>query len=389
MSKRDIKGLPLLGEYDKFVCKAIYIGSDITEFMVYNDFIIKMYNTSSEVTEKLIKKSGINDCDKDTVIDFCKGNTRLSSCRNILSEFFSVLSGNQDMLNHMLDLKKDNDVCLYMLTDVSRDIKDKLVELNIGTATELTKYLLTTKTKPFGISARSMYKLFESIRAVSEDYDVQYIKQCYESITSRAEYEKTIQIDFYRGISIYDLYLLYTICRHVNIYNINDAIAIVYAFRHYINEDMVGALLNCYGRIIPNDVKEFIKSMSKIDKYIESKKGMRLSQFQSLVVRSAYHVSKILDGKKIREILISENYGIDKLCLDNINKDKEKILIERIPNLNVFEFQEYIRKNARLPVDLTIEELKLLFTGNEMKKYEKWFNTFIVEKDGYPVYVLS
>ena len=393
MGNINIQGLSLLREYDRFVCKAVYSGSDISEFMVYNDFILKMYNEAPIATESLMGHSGIADDDKRIILDFCQGNTRLSTCKDVLYKFFGVLVSNQDMLNYMLDLRRDNDVCLYMLDDISRDIKDRLIEMNIATATELTRHLVSTKVKPFGISSRSMYKLFESIRGVSKTYDVQYIRQCYESITARADTGISIpEINFYQGISSYDLYFLYTICRKIDVYNLNDAIAIIHAFRRFISEDMVDKLLNCYGKLIPMDIKKFTRSMCQIDRYISEQKGMKISQFQSLVVRSAYFVSKIFDAKKIREILVKQRYGEDKLCFDNISEEKVNMFRERLPKCNVFEFQEYIRKNGRLPVDLTSKELYLLFSGfvpDKMDRYEKWFETFIVEKDGYPMYVLS
>lgn len=386
------KRYSLLKEYDRFICKAVYSGGNIESFMVYNDFIMKMYNEDSFATESLLKYSGLEEEELGKVIGFCNGNISVSSCRDILSRFFHVLISNKNMLNHMLYFKRDNDICLYLLDDVPRNIKDRLIELNIATATELAKFVMTSKMKPYGISPRSMFNLFDAIKKANPDYDVAYLKQCYEYTTERAEADKGLpNIDFYAGISMEDLYILYTICKRIDIYNLNDAIAITHAFRRYVEPELVDKLLNCFGSSIPSDIKQFTRSMLMLDNYLSDKKGMRLSQFESLIVRSAYYVSKILDKARIREILVEVEYGSEKLNVESLIPQKQTIINERIHNGTVFEFQEYIRKNGRVPVDINMGELLNLYNGFEgdMKKYVKWYKTYMKNKDGYPAYVLS
>lgn len=393
MSVVEMQGLSLLREYDKFVCKAVYSDKELSDFLVYNDFIKKMHNEAPEATVSLLDYSGMLKEEVNLILDFCKGYTRLSACREVLFKFFNILVSDSRMLDHMLDLRHDNDVCLYMLEDIPRNIKDRLIELNISTATELAKYIISSNKRPYGISPRLMYKLFDSIRSVSRNYDVVYLRQCYESITTRSEQcEIKPDIDFYNGILTHDLYILYTISRKVDIYNLNDAIALIHAFRRFISTEMVDKLLNCFGNIIPKDIKQFTRSMLMIDNYIAGQKGMRLSQFQSLVVRSAYYVSKILDKKRIQEILVKAQYGQDVLSLEYLDKEKQVILRNRLPNLTAWDFQEYIRKNSRIPVDVTFRELNLLYSDFAPDKFfihKKWFDTFITDKNGFPVYVLS
>lgn len=57
-----------------------------------------------------------------------------------------------------------------------------------------------------------------------------------------------------------------------------------------------------------------------------------------------------------------------------------------------WEFQEYLRRNNRMPVDITCTELDLLYSSfvpDKMLRYNKWFKTFVTNKGDFPVYILS
>lgn len=385
--------LCLLREYDKFCCKALYSRIKIPLFMVDNDFVKKMWNEVPYTFKELLYRAGLSDNEVACIQDFCTGEQKLSSCRETLMKFFEQLTTDYEMLDEMLDLRKNNDVCLLVLEDVPRDIKDRLIEVNATTATTLLMFILESNARPYGISARSMYKLFESIKVASGRYDVAYLRRCYEANSKDIrKYEKRPDIDFYQGIMTEDLVILYTISIKTDIYNLNNAIAIVHAFRRFVDTGLVDKLLNCFGNIIPADVKDFTRSMLMVDDYISQNKGMRLSQFESLVIRSAYYVQQILNSQRLLSLIEQTDYGKDVLSYERLSEEKQKILKSRLPHMTHWEFQEYLRRNNRMPVDITCIELDLLYSSfvpDKMFRYSKWFKTFVTKKGDFPVYILS